>query len=198
MKTNRKCIYFTEDVLLHDEEEEYEEPWAIEEEEEEQAMGIINVDGPSRPRRVPMSKLTTTIRLSERSGTGHDEEIFDREDQEYVPRQRMWDRIRKNPSVFMSTTFQDIINVLRSLPEASIFCSSVRPQDVPDYHDVVKHPMDLSTMFVKVGQRRGGTLVTGTMVWVELGRGDTSELPLSCLLSPVGYFAFHRNSPSSP
>ncbi|KAJ1306021.1 hypothetical protein OPQ81_010735 [Rhizoctonia solani] len=55
----------------------------------------------------------------------------------------------KGPEQF-TDSLEKVLQDLKSLPEAHAFLKPVTRSDAPDYHLVIKHPMDLATMSKKV------------------------------------------------
>lgn len=45
---------------------------------------------------------------------------------------------------------KEILDYLKKLPKAQIFLSKVNKKEAPGYYDIIKHPMDLSTMTKKL------------------------------------------------
>ncbi|XP_067663597.1 transcription initiation factor TFIID subunit 1-like isoform X1 [Haliotis asinina] len=55
-------------------------------------------------------------------------------------------RRRTDPLVTLATLFESILNEMRTLPNTQPFLFPVNPKEVPDYHKIVKRPMDLQTI----------------------------------------------------
>lgn len=50
------------------------------------------------------------------------------------------------PDIAWAGTAAKVLAKVSRLPAAAAFCLPVDPEEVPDYHDVVRHPMDLGTL----------------------------------------------------
>lgn len=58
---------------------------------------------------------------------------------------------KANSVAEFTDTLERIVNEIRNTTEHSgAFLNKVRKSDVPDYYDVIKNPMDLSTLMKKV------------------------------------------------
>ncbi|XP_061189439.1 transcription initiation factor TFIID subunit 1-like isoform X1 [Saccostrea echinata] len=63
-------------------------------------------------------------------------------------------RRRTDPLVTLSTIFEHILNEMRDLPNTQPFLFPVSAKEVPDYHRVIKTPMDLQTMRENIRSRK--------------------------------------------
>ncbi|UYV74640.1 TAF1 [Cordylochernes scorpioides] len=62
-------------------------------------------------------------------------------------------RRRTDPLVTLSSILETILNELRELPDTAVFCVPVNSKSMPEYYNVVTHPMDLQTMREKLHQK---------------------------------------------
>ncbi|XP_047488468.1 transcription initiation factor TFIID subunit 1-like isoform X2 [Penaeus chinensis] len=166
MRTNKACPMYAGNtsntqpisVAMTEEQEEEMEKVGIEESEE-----LINVDG-------------TKIKLSSKV-IKHAEEIKRRslvlkvpKDQvknakrrragtvvhcDYLKRkERSVNRRRIDPVITLSTIFEEMLNEMREMSDAQPFLFPVNIKQVPDYYDIVSHPMDLSTIRDNLRQKK--------------------------------------------
>ncbi|XP_067618163.1 transcription initiation factor TFIID subunit 1 isoform X3 [Eurosta solidaginis] len=63
-------------------------------------------------------------------------------------------RRRTDPVVVLSSILEEILNVLRTMPDVTPFLFPVNAKLVPDYYRIVTKPMDLQTMRDYIRQRR--------------------------------------------
>ncbi|KAI0240465.1 Transcription initiation factor TFIID subunit 1 [Lamellibrachia satsuma] len=63
-------------------------------------------------------------------------------------------RRRTDPVVSMSSIFENLLNELRDIPNIHLFLMPVNPKLVPDYHKIVKQPMDLQTIRENIRNRK--------------------------------------------
>ena len=59
-------------------------------------------------------------------------------------------RRRADPVVTLSTMFETILNEMRDMPNVQLFLQPVNPKLVPDYYNIIRHPMDLQTIRSKL------------------------------------------------
>ena len=59
-------------------------------------------------------------------------------------------RRRANPVVTLSTILETILNEMRDMPNVQLFLQPVNPKLVPDYYNIIRHPMDLQTIRSKL------------------------------------------------
>ncbi|KAG7166143.1 transcription initiation factor TFIID subunit 1-like, partial [Homarus americanus] len=166
MRTNKACPMYAGNtnasqpisVAMTEEQEEEMEKGGIEESEE-----LINVDG-------------TKIKLSSKV-IKHAEELKRRslvlkvpKDQvknakrrragtvvhcDYLKRkERSVNRRRIDPVITLSTIFEEILNDMREMSDAQPFLFPVNVKQVPDYYNIVNHPMDLSTIRDNLRQKK--------------------------------------------
>ncbi|XP_069947042.1 transcription initiation factor TFIID subunit 1 isoform X2 [Cherax quadricarinatus] len=166
MRTNKACPMYAGNtgisqpisVAMTEEQEEEMEKGGIEESEE-----LINVDG-------------TKIKLSSKV-IKHAEELKRRslvlkvpKDQvknakrrragtvvhcDYLKRkERSVNRRRIDPVITLSTIFEEILNDMREMSDAQPFLFPVNVKQVPDYYNIVVHPMDLSTIRDNLRQKK--------------------------------------------
>lgn len=166
MRTNKACPMYAGNtsstqpinVALTEEQEEEMEKGGIEESEE-----LINVDG-------------TKIKLSSKV-IKHAEELKRRslvlkvpKDQvknpkrrragtvvhcDYLKRkERSVNRRRIDPVITLSTIFEEMLNEMREMSDAQPFLFPVNVKQVPDYYNIVNHPMDLSTIRDNLRQKK--------------------------------------------
>ncbi|XP_068208830.1 transcription initiation factor TFIID subunit 1 [Palaemon carinicauda] len=166
MRTNKACPMYAGNttasqpvsVAITEEQEEEMEKDGIEESEE-----LINVDG-------------TKIKLSSKV-IKHAEEIKRRslvlkvpKDQvrnakrrragtvvhcDYLKRkERSVNRRRIDPVITLSTIFEEMLNEMREMSDAQPFLFPVNIKQVPDYYNIVNHPMDLSTIRDNLRQKK--------------------------------------------
>ncbi|KAK7072813.1 Transcription initiation factor TFIID subunit 1 [Halocaridina rubra] len=166
MRTNKACPMYAGNttatqpvsVAMTEEQEEEMEKDGIEESEE-----LINVDG-------------TKIKLSSKV-IKHAEEIKRRSLVLKVPRdqvrnakrrragtvvhcdylkrkERSVNRRRIDPVITLSTIFEEMLNEMREMTDAQPFLFPVNIKQVPDYYNIVNHPMDLSTIRDNLRQKK--------------------------------------------
>ena len=63
-------------------------------------------------------------------------------------------RRRANPVVTLSTILETILNEMREMPNVQLFLQPVNPKLVPDYYNIIRHPMDLQTIRSKLHEHR--------------------------------------------
>ncbi|EDO48648.1 predicted protein [Nematostella vectensis] len=109
-----------------------------------QVMSNITLPSSAIPewaKLVPEDKWKTslvTIRKKRRSGVMHCD---------YLKRPRKSiNRRRANPEVAMQLLMEGIINKMKEVDESWPFHTPVNPKTVPDYHKIVKNPIDLQTL----------------------------------------------------
>ncbi|XP_013119085.1 transcription initiation factor TFIID subunit 1 isoform X2 [Stomoxys calcitrans] len=63
-------------------------------------------------------------------------------------------RRRTDPVVVLSSILEEILNILRTMPDVTPFMFPVNAKMVPDYYRIVTKPMDLQTMRDNIRQKR--------------------------------------------
>ncbi|XP_073816142.1 TATA-box binding protein associated factor 1 isoform X2 [Musca autumnalis] len=63
-------------------------------------------------------------------------------------------RRRTDPVVVLSSILEEILNILRAMPDVTPFMFAVNAKMVPDYYRIVTKPMDLQTMRENIRQKR--------------------------------------------
>ncbi|CAL8079003.1 unnamed protein product [Orchesella dallaii] len=71
-----------------------------------------------------------------------------------IKKNKTANRQRIDPTVAISGIFENIVNEIREIPEAVYFNHPVNPKTVPNYHNIVKNPMDLQTMREKIRNKK--------------------------------------------
>jgi len=63
---------------------------------------------------------------------------------------KLTNRRRADPVVTLSTIFETILNEMRDMPNVQLFLQPVNSKLVPDYYNIIRHPMDLQTIRTKL------------------------------------------------
>ncbi|XP_076037164.1 transcription initiation factor TFIID subunit 1-like [Oratosquilla oratoria] len=166
MRTNKACPMYAGatattapiSVAMTEEQEEEMERVGIEESEE-----LINVDGTKiklsskvikhaeeiKRRSLVLKVPKDQVRNSRRRRAGtivHCDYLKKKE--------RSVNRRRIDPVITLSTIFEEILNEMREMPDAQPFLFPVNVKQVPDYYNIVPHPMDLSTIRDNLRQKK--------------------------------------------
>ena len=170
MKTNKACSHFQGEDILESQnvalttEDEERLKMAV---DNDAGESLVNVEGTKvtisdkilkqteevkrRALQLKLCKEEEELRRRKRQRPESSEPHCDYLDKRsFQPTKRR----RSDPMVTFSIYLESILQELRSIPEAEAFLFPVNLKAFPNYHEVVKKPMDLQTIRGKVQEKR--------------------------------------------
>ncbi|CAG2104510.1 unnamed protein product [Medioppia subpectinata] len=97
-------------------------------------------DVKSKALKLKIPKQALAMKRRRRAGT------VDHCDYLQKPDYKSANRRRTDPLVTLSGILEEVLNEMRDLPDTTLFHTPVNPKTVPDYHKLIKEPMDLQTI----------------------------------------------------
>ncbi|KAG8190490.1 hypothetical protein JTE90_006664 [Oedothorax gibbosus] len=165
MRTNRACPLFSSSpslppiqVAMTEEQEEAAEKAALEE------QNLIKIDETKiivskqlikhadeiRRKSLVLKIPKDAVAKAKRRSKGEYDDNFS----DYLSMPKGIHRKRVDPVVSISVIFEKLISELKALPHTQPFWLPVSVKNAPNYHDIIKHPMDLLTMKDKSRQQK--------------------------------------------
>lgn len=162
MKTNRVCPYYRsrdpygsssqtgDDTIYDDEPSGLDENDLVKVDETKVVLSktLLRHVEEERRKAMVLKIPREAMRRKRRIGTSEHCDYLQR------PEYKSANRCRTDPVVTLSTILENICTELRSMEGTDLFLNPVNPKVVPDYHNIVKNPIDIQTMRRKVRDKQ--------------------------------------------
>lgn len=169
MRTNKACPQYQNQAtspappvnvaMTQDEEEEIEKQMFTEDEQLVKVEGTkLQIAGKLIKQAEEVKRRSLVLKVPKDAMGGRLKKKRNSQAQEHcdylIKKNKTANRQRIDPTVAISGIFENIVNDIREIKDAQHFHYPVNNKAAPNYHNLVKHPMDLQTMREKIRNKK--------------------------------------------